>query len=55
MVFAGRPFIYAAAAQGRPGIDRAIQLLRDEVDRNMALLGINRLEELDPGFLLPTP
>ncbi|HEV2611509.1 MAG TPA: alpha-hydroxy acid oxidase [Noviherbaspirillum sp.] len=53
-VFAGRPFMYAAAAEGGAGIERGIQLLRDEVDRNMALLGINRLSELDESFLLPT-
>jgi len=53
MVFAGRPFMYAAAADGAPGVSRAIQLLRDEVDRNMAMLGINRLGELDQTFLLP--
>jgi L-lactate dehydrogenase (cytochrome) len=51
-VFAGRPFMYAVAADGRAGVDRAIQLLREEVDRNMAMLGINRLDELDRGFLL---
>lgn len=51
-VFAGRPFMYAAAARGRAGIDRAIQLLQDEVDRNMAMLGINQLSELDETFLL---
>lgn len=51
-VFAGRPFMYAAAAEGSAGIDHAIRLLRDEVDRNMAMLGINRLSELDGSFLL---
>jgi L-lactate dehydrogenase (cytochrome) len=51
-VFLGRPFMYAAAAAGPQGVQRAIQLLRDEVDRNMAMLGINRLEELDSGFLI---
>ncbi|HYC41965.1 MAG TPA: alpha-hydroxy acid oxidase [Noviherbaspirillum sp.] len=51
-VFAGRPFMYAAAAAGPKGVQRAIELLRDEVDRNMAMLGINRLEELDSGFLI---
>ena len=51
-VFAGRPFMYAAAAAGPAGVTRAIQLLRDEVDRNMAMLGINRLDELDTGFLI---
>ena len=51
-VFAGRPFMYAAAAAGSAGVNRAIRLLRDEVDRNMAMLGINRLDELDTGFLV---
>lgn len=51
-VFLGRPFMYAAAAAGPQGVQRAIQLLRDEVDRNMAMLGVNRLEELDSGFLI---
>ncbi|WP_420473482.1 alpha-hydroxy acid oxidase [Noviherbaspirillum sp. ST9] len=51
-VFLGRPFMYAAAAAGPQGVQRAIRLLRDEVDRNMAMLGINRLEELDSGFLI---
>lgn len=46
MVFVGRPFIYAAAAFGRVGVDRAVELLRTEVDRNMALLGVTRLDEL---------
>lgn len=51
-VFAGRPFMYAAAAAGPAGVNRAIQLLYDEVDRDMAMLGINRLDELDAGCLV---
>ncbi len=39
MVFLGRPFMYAAAVGGQAGVDHAISLLRDEVDRNMAMLG----------------
>ncbi|PLC54610.1 alpha-hydroxy-acid oxidizing enzyme [Pollutimonas nitritireducens] len=46
-VFAGRPFNYAATVGGPGGVDHAIQLLRTEIHRNMALLGINRLDELD--------
>lgn len=46
MVFVGRPFIYAVAAFGRAGVDRAVELLRSEIDRNMALLGATSLEEL---------
>jgi L-lactate dehydrogenase (cytochrome) len=42
-VFIGRPFLYAAAIAGEPGVSHAIGLLRDEVDRDMALLGITTL------------
>lgn len=52
MVFAGRPFMYAAAVGGRPGVARAISLLSDEVDRNMAMLGITHLGELDRDLLV---
>lgn len=51
-VFAGRPFMYAAVAGGQRGVSHAIRLLYEEVDRNMAMLGINRLDELDESFLL---
>ena len=46
-VFAGRPFNYAATLAGTAGVDHAIAILRTEIHRNMALLGINRLSELD--------
>jgi L-lactate dehydrogenase (cytochrome) len=39
-VFLGRPFLYAAAVAGEPGVRHAIKLLREEIDRNMAMLGI---------------
>jgi len=42
-VFLGRPFLYAAALAGAPGVRHAIKLLRDEIDRDMALLGIETL------------
>ncbi|WBU57527.1 alpha-hydroxy acid oxidase [Paracoccus sediminicola] len=42
----GRPFLYAAATDGEAGVRHAIRLLAEEVDRDMALLGINALEEL---------
>ena len=59
-VFIGRPFLYAAAIAGEPGVLHAIKLLRDEIDRDMALLGITALAEMrrellttarGPGFL----
>ncbi|AHC47247.1 alpha-hydroxy acid oxidase [Achromobacter xylosoxidans] len=52
-VFVGRPFNYAAAVGGQAGVAHAIGLLRAEVDRNMAMLGINHLEEMNAGLLAP--
>jgi L-lactate dehydrogenase (cytochrome) len=45
-VFVGRPFFYAAAVGGEPGVAHAIRLLRDEIDRDMALLGVTALAEV---------
>ena len=50
-VFLGRPFLYAAAVGGEPGVAHAIKLLSEEIDRDMALLGVASLDELGPEFL----
>lgn len=34
----GRPFLYAMSAYGLPGVDRAMQLLKDEMTMNMRLI-----------------
>lgn len=52
-VFVGRPFNHAAAVAGEAGVSHAIALLRDEIDRNMAMLGVNRCAELNAGRLIP--
>jgi L-lactate dehydrogenase (cytochrome) len=54
-VFVGRPFSYAAAIGGRDGVLHAADLLRSEVSRNMALLGVTTLSQVEPGHLVPTP
>jgi L-lactate dehydrogenase (cytochrome) len=51
-VFVGRPMLHAAAVAGRAGVDRAIGLLRGEIERNMALLGVNSLAEVTPETLV---
>jgi L-lactate dehydrogenase (cytochrome) len=43
----GRPFGYVAAIGGAAGVNRAIGLLVDEIQRDMAMLGISQLSELD--------
>jgi L-lactate dehydrogenase (cytochrome) len=45
-VFVGRPFNYALAVAGQAGVAHAIRLLHDEVDRNMAMLGVTRCGDL---------
>jgi len=45
-VFVGRPFLYAAIAGGQAGVERAITLLRDEIDRDLALMGIRSISEI---------
>ncbi|WP_459703476.1 alpha-hydroxy acid oxidase [Stutzerimonas marianensis] len=45
-VFIGRPFNYAAAYAGEEGVSHAIGLLKAELQRDMALLGLTRIDEV---------
>lgn len=47
----GRPFLYAMSAYGLPGVDRAMQLLKDEMEMNMRLIGCSKISELYPELL----
>lgn len=51
-VFVGRPFGYAAAVGGEAGVVRAIDLLKQEVSRNMAMLGVSVLDDLQASRFL---
>jgi (S)-mandelate dehydrogenase len=42
----GRPTLYGIAAGGQAGAERAIAILREEIDRVMALLGCKRIEDI---------
>jgi L-lactate dehydrogenase (cytochrome) len=53
MVFVGRPFLYAAVAAGEQGVRLAIERLRGEVNRNMALLGLERLSAISREYVQP--
>jgi len=50
-VFVGRPILYAAAIGGDAGVHHAVKLLRDEVDRDMALLGVSSPAEMSTDYL----
>ncbi len=52
----GRPYLYGLASGGQQGVERALTLLKNELERSMALLGVNAVSELGPEHLqhLPT-
>ena len=47
----GRPYLYGLASGGQAGVERALGLLKSEVERNMALLGCSRVRDLDESYL----
>ncbi|KAH6607808.1 l-lactate dehydrogenase cytochrome [Trichoderma cornu-damae] len=47
----GRPFLYAMSTYGQPGVERAMQLLKDEMEMNMRLIGCAKIQDLHPGLL----
>jgi len=54
-VFVGRPFLYAAAIAGDAGVRHGIGLLREEIERDMALLGITMLAQMTRERIRPRP
>ena len=53
MVLVGRPFLYAATLGGQPMVERAADILKTEVHRNLGLLGLRDLSEIGLGILHP--
>ena len=53
-VFVGRPFLYAASIAGEAGVHHAAALLREEISRDMAMLGISFLAEMKRELLVPS-
>ena len=47
----GRPYLYGLGAGGERGVDRAMAILRTEIERAMRLLGCRRIEDIDGKFI----
>lgn len=47
----GRMYLYALAAAGSAGVERAMTLLKAEIERDMILMGCRTLSELKPSML----
>ncbi|MDT8281129.1 MAG: alpha-hydroxy acid oxidase, partial [Erythrobacter sp.] len=47
----GRLYLYALAAAGQEGVERALGILKDEFERGMRLMGVSRVDQLTPDRL----
>jgi L-lactate dehydrogenase (cytochrome) len=50
-VLCGRAYAYGLAAAGEAGVDRAIEILRTDLDRTLRLLGCASVTELDRSYV----
>jgi L-lactate dehydrogenase (cytochrome) len=50
-VLCGRAYAYGLAAAGEAGVDRAIEILRADLDRTLRLLGCRSIVELDLSYV----
>ncbi len=47
----GRLYLYALAAAGQEGVERALTILREEIERGMKLMGVKSVSKLTPDRL----
>lgn len=47
----GRAYLYGLMAGGRPGVDRAIEILSRQIERTMKLLQVTTVAELNPSHV----
>ena len=50
-VFVGRPMLFAAALAGEAGVAHAIALMKAEIDRDLALLGLRDVGQIGPDYV----
>ena len=51
----GRLYCYAFAAAGRPGIVRMLEILEDEITRDLGLMGCESMSKLDTSYVCKAP
>ena len=51
----GRGYLYGLGCAGEAGVERALELLRQEIARTLALIGCPSVEELDRSWLRDPP
>ena len=50
----GRPWVYALAADGEAGVSRLLEIVKADIDRTLALIGVPRFDDVDGSVLRPT-
>ena len=50
-VFFGRPTLYGAVAGGLPGVKKAVDIFRTEIDLVMGQIGCSSIDQLGSDFL----
>jgi len=53
--YVGRAYLYGLMAGGQEGVERSLEILRGQMIRTMKLLGVNSLDELEPGHVNMLP
>ncbi len=51
----GRLYLYALAGAGQAGMERALTLMKEEIERNMMLMGCHSIAQLKPSMLARRP
>ena len=49
--YIGRPFLYGLGALGKPGVTKALEIIRNELDITMALCGKRDIKDVGPHLL----
>jgi len=47
----GRMYLYALAAAGQPGVEKALGNMRTEIERDMKLMGVKSVSQLSRNML----
>jgi L-lactate dehydrogenase (cytochrome) len=51
----GRAWLYGLGSEGQAGVERALEILRDEIDITLTLLGCPTLAAIDRSILVEKP
>jgi L-lactate dehydrogenase (cytochrome) len=52
-VYIGRAMLYGLGAMGQEGVERALEIIRNELDLSMAFCGRTNIRDVDRSILLP--